>query len=93
MLVLVFLSQQLVLCQSGSSCDLTAYLHGMPTLAWNWYMTGTMFDFWSGPEVIKKFSGSTQLSMEFFLIINVNMPIIVGILTFMSRKKWHSRLI
>ena len=40
----------------------------------------------SGPEVIKLFSCSTQLSMEFFLLINVKMPTIVGILTFMSGK-------
>ena len=33
-----------------------------------------------GPEVIKLFSCSTQLSMKFFLLINV------GILTFMNRK-------
>ena len=39
-----------------------------------------------GPEVIKLFSCSTQLSMKFFLLINVKMPTIVGILTFMSRK-------
>ena len=39
-----------------------------------------------GPEVIKHFSCSTQLSMKFFLHINVKMPTIVGILTFMSRK-------
>ena len=39
-----------------------------------------------GPEVIKPFSCSTQLSMKFFLLINVKMPKIVGILTFMSRK-------
>ena len=39
-----------------------------------------------GPEVIKRFSCSTQLSMEFFLLINVKMPTVVGILTFMSRK-------
>ena len=32
-----------------------------------------------GPKV-------TQLSMKFFLLINVKMPTIVGILTFMSRK-------
>ena len=38
-----------------------------------------------GPEVIKLFSCSTQLSMKFFLLINVKMPTIVGILTFMSR--------
>ena len=39
------------------------------------------------PEVIKLFSYSTQLSKKFILLINVNveMPTIVGILTFMSR--------
>ena len=40
----------------------------------------------SGLEVIKLFSCSTQVSMEFFLLINVKMPTIVGILTFMSMK-------
>ena len=40
-----------------------------------------------GPEVIKHFSSSTQVSMKFFLLINVKMPTIVGILTFISRKK------
>ena len=39
-----------------------------------------------GPEVIKLFSCSTQLSTKFFLLINVKMPTIVGILTFRSRK-------
>ena len=39
-----------------------------------------------GPEVIKLFSCSTQLSMKFFLLINVKMPTIVGILTSMSGK-------
>ena len=40
---------------------------------------------YSGPEVIKLFSCLTQLSMKFYLLINVKMPTIVGILTFMSR--------
>ena len=40
----------------------------------------------TGPEVIKLFSCSTQLSMKFFMLINVKMPTIVGILTFMSGK-------
>ena len=42
----------------------------------------------SGPglEVINFFSCSTQLSMKFSLLINVNMPTTVGILTFMSMK-------
>ena len=38
-----------------------------------------------GSEVIKLFSYSTQLSLKFILLINVKMPTIVGILTFMSR--------
>ena len=40
----------------------------------------------SGPEVIKLFSCSTQLSMKFFPLIDVKMPTIVGILTCMSGK-------
>ena len=39
-----------------------------------------------GPEVIKHFSCSTQLSMKFFLLINVKMPTVVGIVTCISRK-------
>ena len=38
-----------------------------------------------GPEVIKLFSCSTQLRSKFILLINVEMPTIVGILTFISR--------
>ena len=38
------------------------------------------------PRGYNKFSCSTQLCMKFFLLINVKMPTIVGILTFMSRK-------
>ena len=37
-----------------------------------------------GPEVIKLFSCSTQPSMKFFLLRNVIMPTIVGILISMS---------
>ena len=40
----------------------------------------------SGPEVIKLFSCSTQLSMKFSPLIDVKMPTIVGILTCMSGK-------
>ena len=36
----------------------------------------------SGPEVIKLFPCSTQLSMKFILLINVKMPTIVDSLTF-----------
>ena len=37
-----------------------------------------------GPEVIKLFPCSTQLSTKFILFINVKMPTAVGILTFIS---------
>ena len=39
-----------------------------------------------GFEAINFFSCSTQLSIKSFLLINVKMPTIVGILTFISRK-------
>ena len=39
-----------------------------------------------GPEVIKLFSCSTRFSMKCFLLINIKMPTIVGILTFMGGK-------
>ena len=37
-----------------------------------------------GPKVIKPFSCSTQMGMEFIMLVNVKMPTIVGILTFIS---------
>ena len=43
----------------------------------------------SGLEVIKLFSCSAQLRLKFILLINVKMPTIVGILTFMSRINYH----
>ena len=45
-----------------------------------------IFETFPGPEVIKLFSCSTQLSMKFSPLINVKMPKIVGILTFMRGK-------
>ena len=44
-----------------------------------------MFSCLPGSEVIKLFSYSTQLSMNFILLINVKKPTRVSILTFMSR--------
>ena len=43
---------------------------------------------------IKKvgFFGSDKPRMLFFPLINVKMPTIVGILTFMNRKKIHAQL-
>ena len=43
----------------------------------------------SGPEIINLFSCSTQLSMKFFLLVNVKMPTIVGILTFGSGETYE----
>ena len=37
-----------------------------------------------GPEAIKLFSCSTQLSIKFIMLINIKMPTIVGILAFIS---------
>ena len=38
-----------------------------------------------GPKVIKNILCSTQLSIKLILLINVNMPAIVEILTFISK--------
>ena len=38
----------------------------------------------TAPRVIKLFPCSTQLSTKFILLINVKMPTVVGILTFIS---------
>ena len=43
----------------------------------------------TGPEVIKLSSCSAQLRLKFILLINVKMPTVVGILTFMSRINYH----
>ena len=43
---------------------------------------------------MKFFSCSAQPRLKFFMLINVKMPTIVGILTFISRiyyRLWHSR--
>ena len=47
----------------------------------------------SGPEVIKLFSCSTQLSMKFSLLINMKMPTIVGIFIFISREIFMFRYV
>ena len=46
----------------------------------------------TGPEVIIFFSVLNSTEYEIFLLINVNMPTIVGILTFMSGKGKNSIL-
>ena len=47
----------------------------------------------SGLEVIKLFSCSTQLGLKFIILINVKMPTIVGILTFISMIIQHLRVL
>ena len=49
-----------------------------------YYKSVKQFGSRSGPEVIKLFSYSTQLSTKFILLINVKMPTISCILTFIS---------
>ena len=44
----------------------------------------TSFVRYTGSEVMKPFSRSNQLSTKFILLINVKMPTIVGIITFIS---------
>ena len=39
-----------------------------------------------GPEVIKLFSCSTEVSMKFYLLINMQMPTIGGFFIFISRE-------
>ena len=51
-------------------------------LLFDWVWAGIVFYTRApGLEVIKLFSYSTQQNMKFFLLINVKMPTIVGILT------------
>ena len=48
-------------------------------------VNATSFTRKTGPKVIKLLPYSTQRSMNFIQLINVKMPTIVGILTFISR--------
>ena len=45
----------------------------------------------AGPEVIKLFSCSAELSMKFSLLINMKMPTIVGIFIFIIRENFHAK--
>ena len=56
----------------------------IPILAYSVLIAGVFKREKSRPEVIKLLSYSTQLSTKFILLINVKMPTIVGILTFIS---------
>ena len=46
----------------------------------------------SGPKIKKTFLCSTEVSMEFVLLINIKMPTIVGILIFICRKIFDAQL-
>ena len=71
-------------CRSDVAPTLNAS-HG-----WDTFVTPSLWvivfqrTLWPGPEVIKLFSCSTQLSTELILLINIKMPTIVGIFTFIS---------
>ena len=43
-------------------------------------------------QQFKLSSSIAELSMKFFQLINIKMPTIVGILIFISRKKFHAQL-
>ena len=47
---------------------------------------GTFFVVCPGPEVIKRFSCSTQLGVKFVLLMNMKMPTIVDIFIIISRE-------
>ena len=69
-------------CPTSPSAD----MHGTFTLTLS-ALIKTLVELFYGitrPEVIKLFPCSTQLSMKFILLLNVKMPTIVGILTFIS---------
>ena len=61
----------------------------MPKMA---YPEGIGLNFGQGLDVLKTFLCSTQLSTKFILLINVKMPTIVGILTFISMIDTSERL-
>ena len=42
-------------------------------------------------QEIQLFPGSDKLRMLFFLLINLTVPTVVGILTFVSRKIFHAQ--
>ena len=50
------------------------------------FIKNASWDMILGPEVIKLFSCSTQLSMEFSLLIHMKMPTMFGIFILISRE-------
>ena len=75
----------LLLCASLCPFVLMSWYHN-PSLSFRTdsFYTTHLTEGKTGPEVIKLFPCSTQLSTKFILLINVKMPTIVGILTFIS---------
>ena len=72
----------------------SACVHAKADLSLRWahmqscrkYYAPALFSLRPGPEVIKLFSCSTQLSMKFSPLISMKMPTIVGIFIFMRRE-------
>ena len=67
----------LVLCTGKLKTDFTEHLNLLSKIE-------SFITLRPGPEVIKLLSCSIQMSMGFIMLINVKMPTIVGILTFIS---------
>ena len=67
-----------------SDCYVCCIIHVYSNELQNTFYPQYFYTMNPGLEVIKLFSYSTQLSTKFFLLINVKMPTIVGILTFIS---------
>ena len=67
---------------------LSLYGSGEPTKQYDQDMSQSQS---TGPEVIKLFLCSNQLSTKFILLINFKMPTIVGILTSISMINVHLR--
>ena len=86
--VCIFFYKSGDICKFLLSCQVRSKMRDMISFICHqlWHEHLSSFRFSPRPEVIKLFSCSTQLSIKFFLLINIKMPIIVGILRFMSRK-------
>ena len=69
-------------CEKFSYQEGSFHIHSFLALNDNCTKTGVIER--SDPKVIKLCSCSTQLSTKFILLINVEMPTIVGILTFIA---------
>ena len=73
-------------CMRTTMTDQTARYAGLFESSLGPHTRRNIFSGFSGPEVIKLFSCSTQPSMKFSLLINMKMPTTIGIFIFISRE-------